>query len=45
MACSGPATVEEVKTFQTANGLTANGVVGTKTWEKLIVEPDDGEHR
>ena len=33
----GAATVEEVKTFQAANGLTANGVVGTTTWEKLIV--------
>jgi len=32
-----PATVEAVKTFQTANGLTANGIVATTTWEKLIV--------
>ena len=31
------ATVEAVKTFQAANGLTANGIVGTTTWEKLIV--------
>ena len=33
----GAATVEQVKTFQAANGLTANGVVRTTTWEKLIV--------
>ena len=33
----GTVTVEEVKTFQTANGLNPNGVVGTTTWEKLIV--------
>src|SRR6478609_8463722 len=32
-----PATVEAVKTFQAANGLTANGIVGTTTWGKLIV--------
>ena len=31
------ATVEAVKTFQAANGLTANGIVGTTTWEKLII--------
>jgi len=33
----GAVTVDEVKTFQAANGLTANGVVGTATWEKLII--------
>ena len=33
----GEATVAEVSSFQAANGLTANGIVGTTTWEKLIV--------
>ena len=33
----GAATVEQVKAFQAANGLTASGVVRTTTWEKLIV--------
>ncbi len=31
------ATVEAVTTFQAANGLPANGIVGTTTWEKLII--------
>src|SRR5258705_10217690 len=33
----GETTVEEVTAFQAANGLTADGIVGTTTWEKLIV--------
>jgi peptidoglycan hydrolase-like protein with peptidoglycan-binding domain len=33
----GETTAEEVIAFQTANGLTADGIVGTTTWEKLIV--------
>jgi peptidoglycan hydrolase-like protein with peptidoglycan-binding domain len=37
-----PATVEAVKTFQAANGLTASGIVGTTTWEKLIVGLNPG---
>ena len=32
----GPGTLEAVKKFQTQQGLTADGAVGSKTWEKLI---------
>lgn len=32
----GNDTVKAVKAFQTANGLTADGVVGVKTWSKLL---------
>lgn len=32
----GPATAGKVKDFQTANGLVVDGIVGPKTWEKLI---------
>ena len=31
----GPLTEEAVKEFQKNNGLTADGIVGTKTWAKL----------
>lgn len=31
----GPLTQEAVKEFQKANGLTPDGIVGTKTWDKL----------
>lgn len=31
----GPATKDAVKAFQSDNGLTADGVVGRQTWEKL----------
>lgn len=32
----GNATAAAVKTYQLANGLTADGVVGAKTWSKLL---------
>lgn len=31
----GPLTLEAVKAFQTAHGLTPDGIVGTKTWAAL----------
>lgn len=31
----GPLTQEAVKEFQKSNGLTPDGIVGTKTWDKL----------
>ncbi|OHD05997.1 MAG: hypothetical protein A2086_05030 [Spirochaetes bacterium GWD1_27_9] len=37
---SGTATV--VKSFQSANGLTADGIVGSATWTKLIVQVQSG---
>ncbi|MBP7552704.1 MAG: peptidoglycan-binding protein [Spirochaetes bacterium] len=33
----GNGTLSTVKSFQTANGLTADGIVGSATWSKLIV--------
>lgn len=38
----GPATESAVKSFQSANGLTADGVVGSNTWSKLVVTVDIG---
>lgn len=32
----GPLTDEAVREFQKANGLTVDGIVGTKTWAKLV---------
>jgi hypothetical protein len=32
----GPDTTNAVKQFQTAKGLTSDGIVGPKTWQKLI---------
>ena len=34
----GSETVSAVKAFQKANGLTADGIIGKKTWEKLLAE-------
>ena len=35
----GPNTLNAVTAFQTANGLTADGIVGPKTWQTLLVLP------
>jgi putative chitinase len=32
----GPKTEEAVKKFQAANGLTADGIVGSSTWDKIM---------
>ena len=34
----GSETVSAVKAFQKANGLTTDGIIGKKTWEKLLAE-------
>ena len=39
----GPATVKAVKAFQSANGLEADGAVGTETWSKLVVPVRRGQ--
>jgi peptidoglycan hydrolase-like protein with peptidoglycan-binding domain len=39
----GAGTETAVKTFQSANGLTADGIVGASTWEKLIVTLRSGD--
>jgi peptidoglycan hydrolase-like protein with peptidoglycan-binding domain len=38
----GSGTEAVVKQFQSANGLTADGVVGANTWSKLVVTLDPG---
>lgn len=32
----GPKTVAAIKTYQRKNGLTADGIVGVKTWKKIL---------
>ena len=42
----GNKTQEAVKAFQKANGLTADGICGPRTWEKLLAEkPGTAEER
>lgn len=38
----GSGTETVVKSFQSANGLTADGIVGSATWQKLIVTVKNG---
>lgn len=38
----GSITEQQVKSFQSKNGLTADGIVGPLTWEKLIVTTQSG---
>jgi len=38
----GSGTKSAVVSFQSANGLTADGVVGTQTWEKLVATVSQG---
>lgn len=39
----GSGTETAVKSFQTANGLTSDGIVGAATWEKLIMTLRSGD--
>ncbi len=38
----GGGTKSAVVSFQSANGLTADGIVGTQTWEKLVATVSEG---
>jgi Putative peptidoglycan binding domain len=40
----GPNTTAAVKSFQTAHGLTADGIVGNQTWPKLVVTVQSGSN-
>ena len=39
----GPATRSAVVSFQSAHGLTADGIVGTMTWQALVVTVSQGD--
>ncbi len=41
-ASFGPSTLAAVKSFQSSNGLTVDGVVGPITWSKLVVSLSKG---
>ncbi|MGA9345069.1 MAG: N-acetylmuramoyl-L-alanine amidase [Nocardioidaceae bacterium] len=38
----GPATASAVSSFQSANGLAADGIIGAQTWERLVVTVAQG---
>ncbi|MGW2640136.1 GH25 family lysozyme [Streptomyces sp. NPDC001348] len=40
----GPATRDAVIDFQTRNRLTADGIVGPKTWQALVATVEKGDH-
>lgn len=40
----GPTTKQKVQSFQSANGLTSDGIVGAQTWEKLVVTVKQGDN-
>ncbi|GCE07617.1 peptidoglycan-binding domain-containing protein [Dictyobacter aurantiacus] len=40
----GPATASVVKSFQSNSGLSVDGIVGSQTWEKLIVTTQNGSN-
>lgn len=43
----GPGTKSTVQSFQSSQGLTADGIVGTNSWERLVVtvrQGDNGNH-
>ncbi|MFD0556252.1 putative peptidoglycan binding protein [Stackebrandtia endophytica] len=39
----GPKTLSATKSFQSANGLDSDGIVGPMTWPKLTVDVDSGD--
>ncbi|HEY1016878.1 MAG TPA: peptidoglycan-binding protein [Herpetosiphonaceae bacterium] len=40
----GPGTLSAVKSFQSANGLDNDGIVGPLTWDKLVVTVREGDN-